>query len=374
MSPGAISFLNSERSALSVLEDALHGARGFDVAVAYAKASGVKPLLDLGLPASSRFLIGTGFALTEPEAVVSLHRRGFPVQLFFGDRDVGPQGFHLKSLLVYRAATLIAITGSGNLTAGGIRDNIEQFVEQLLPLQSHEAKAHQARYESLWKRSIPLSIARRDGLWESYETAYEHRRNAERSARREVARRLSGMRKRSQEARKSIYVPGAAPGYLANTDPRWWMYAIENGTRNPAFWRPNVNRFLALQDGGYFLHIVNERDGNRLRAEDRLVVGYSRYRLGYRVLSSQDAWREYGRALGCSSYRDFDRLYGRQLGERFGLIELHAPIAFHIPPTLRQLDQAGVRFDRAIVSGRRLGQDELRTVFALAKTPLVPDV
>src|SRR4051812_12340693 len=78
------SFSNQEVAALDSLSGGVSGADEVLVAVAYAKVSGVRPLLALNLP-RSRLVIGTGFALTEPAAVHELHSGGHRVRLFLGD-------------------------------------------------------------------------------------------------------------------------------------------------------------------------------------------------------------------------------------------------------------------------------------------------
>lgn len=362
----ATSFLNTERSLLLCLAEAFQAASELDVAVAYAKLSGVRQLLELGLPASSRFLIGTGFALTEPKAVELLHRHGAAVRLFFGDADCSAAGFHLKTYLLRREGQTVCVTGSGNLTSGGLGDNLEQFVEQVLDPNSQEAGRHSDRFELLWRRGIPLSLAREEGIWERYEETYAQARIAERATRRKLGPRLAEQRRRSRGASSGSSSSSATNGYIANTHPDWWDYMLENSVPNPAFWRSSTSRFRALRDGGYFLHIVNEQDGHHLGAQDRVVVGYSRYRLGHRVLSVEEAWREYGYSLGCRRYSDIARRFARELKARIGVIELHAPVAFAVPPTLEQLAEVDVPFQREIVSGRRMTDIELAKVFALA--------
>ncbi len=292
--------------------------------------------------------------------------------MFFGDDECGASAFHLKSFLCYLDKGLVAITGSGNLTAGGLEGNIEQFVEQVIDDTAAEARRHAERFEALWLRGLPLSVAKREGLWSRYELIYERRRKLDRAMSRSIGLRLRAERRSSQSALSRARASGAASGYIANTSPRWWDYVVANRLRGPAFWRSSTNQFHALRDGGFFFHLVNYKDGVRLSAQDRLLVGYSRYHLGYQVLSGREAWKEYGRSLGSGSHVSFREAFNASLEDRIGVIELHNPVEFVSPPTVRQLEAAGVPFRRQTVSGRRTEDAEIDAIFALAGARL-PD-
>src|SRR4051794_2683946 len=115
--------LNPESPLWSRLRDALTDAQEFDVAVAYAKTSGVQLLQRLSLPEQRRFVVGTGFALTEPAAVERLAAGGAAVRVVIGSAEVMPSAFHPKLYLVTGPRGITVLAGSGNLTRGGLETN-----------------------------------------------------------------------------------------------------------------------------------------------------------------------------------------------------------------------------------------------------------
>jgi hypothetical protein len=83
------SRLNSDVSLGSRSADTLDGAAEFDVAVAYEKLTGVAVLDRAELPQRSRFVIGTGFDLTEPEAVEAPAEKDAEVRIVIGSHRSG---------------------------------------------------------------------------------------------------------------------------------------------------------------------------------------------------------------------------------------------------------------------------------------------
>jgi hypothetical protein len=76
------------------------------VAVAYAKLTGVVVLDRAGLPQRSRFVIGTGFGLTEPEAVEALAEKGAEVRIVIGSHRSGMGSAHSTQSCIWSDATM----------------------------------------------------------------------------------------------------------------------------------------------------------------------------------------------------------------------------------------------------------------------------
>src|SRR4051812_31358957 len=133
------SRLNSGVALRERVAVALRGATRMDVAVAYAKRTGVRELERIGVPPGSRFVISTGFALTEPAAVERLAELGVEVRLVLDHAEE----FHPKLYLV-EGSRLTVLSTSANLTGGGLSTNVEQYEELRLSSGSPEAGAQRA--------------------------------------------------------------------------------------------------------------------------------------------------------------------------------------------------------------------------------------
>lgn len=155
-----VSRLNHQISLLDRLGRQLHGASRFDVAVAFARVTGTHRLLEVGLPPSTRCVIGLGFAITEPLAVEALAAAA-EVRLIFDH----PETFHPKLYLITRPGELVVFSGSGNLTGGGLDTNIEQYEE--LSLNAPAARRSQrARFATLWDLGEPFAAS--SAAWKHY--------------------------------------------------------------------------------------------------------------------------------------------------------------------------------------------------------------
>src|SRR5690349_7971984 len=108
----AESRLNTDVSLGARLADVLADATEFNVAVAYTKLSGVEILDRAGMPQRSRFVIGTGFGLTDPDAVEALAARGAEVRIVIDSptSDVGASAYHPKLYLVRRHDELVVFS------------------------------------------------------------------------------------------------------------------------------------------------------------------------------------------------------------------------------------------------------------------------
>ncbi len=168
------SRLNHQVSLFERLGRQLRGASRFDVAVAFARATGTHRLLEVGLPPSTQVVIGLGFALTEPAAIEALADAGADVRVVF-DR---PETFHPKLYLVTRPRELVVFSGSGNLTGGGLDTNVEQY-EELTLTAAAARRSQRARFATLWELGEPFVAS--SAAWEHYRAKHGElaRRRAE---------------------------------------------------------------------------------------------------------------------------------------------------------------------------------------------------
>jgi HKD family nuclease len=141
----------------------LKDATRVHIAVAYAKRSGVERLLRAGLvPERTKAIIGLGFAQTDPDAVELLVDGGSDVRLFLGP-DPPPERFHPKLYLVEADTRLTVFSGSANLTAGGLADNVEQFEE--LTLRDAGRSAQMRRFARIWACGEPFDDVEASREW-----------------------------------------------------------------------------------------------------------------------------------------------------------------------------------------------------------------
>jgi hypothetical protein len=93
--------------------------------------------------------------------------------------------FHPKLWLFRSAESLTVLSGSGNLTHGGLVDNNEQFEIVRVELNSDEAAAHEERLDRLTANAIPLDDVEGSTLWLEWESVIKRQRRY-----REAIRRL----------------------------------------------------------------------------------------------------------------------------------------------------------------------------------------
>lgn len=344
------------------LAAALDGAHRLDLAVAYAKVSGTGELLRTALPRSSRAVVGLGFGLTDPPAVEQMSSAGAEVRCVVDSQVLAASQFHPKLYLASRQHSLVVLSGSGNLTGGGLRGNVEQYEELRLPDPSPLADDQRGRFEQLWQHGVPLRDLRRSGDWDEYRQRARDRRLLEREDRRRVLRldrttgRLVGRLARAGTRR--------GPGYVGITNPDWWalQLALRDQVDRALFWRKNVNNFSALARGGLFFHLVKHPGGQ----EDlRSIEGFSTYPGVFETAEAEDLWRRYGRLLGVERLQDlYDRL-DVEPHRTLGVIHLEDLVELDRPVSLAELRASGIRFARNIVSGRGLTLEEVALILEL---------
>jgi hypothetical protein len=99
---------------------------------------------------------------------------GVAVSVVAGARAVR---FHPKLWLTDRPDGLYVVAGSGNLTAGGLRDNDEQFELLHVPATDTAAMAAQeARFGRLTRDAVPLAAVRSSSYWSLWKQQLAKRR------------------------------------------------------------------------------------------------------------------------------------------------------------------------------------------------------
>ncbi len=154
-------------SGREALRRVLVDANRLDVAVAFLTGSGIQVLRELfaefGTPSRVRFVV-RGAPITDPDAVIALADLGAEVRVVMGVR--APR-FHPKLWITTNAESVHVLSGSGNLTAGGLDHNDEQFemLHMRLPDEQREAAAHHERWDAFFALGSPLADAISSPSW-----------------------------------------------------------------------------------------------------------------------------------------------------------------------------------------------------------------
>jgi hypothetical protein len=178
-------------------------ATGFDVltqmasasgvlrgAVAFVTSSGVDLLERLRSSHASLELqiVARGAPITDPRALLRLDALGVDVAVV-----VGPAShlFHPKLWLARADRELHVLAGSGNLTAGGLETNHEQFEYLIIPHQETELiDLHEDRFQTFAKLAVPLASIIGSTFWAEWQSQLA-RRDALASQERELDERLA---------------------------------------------------------------------------------------------------------------------------------------------------------------------------------------
>lgn len=158
----------------------LKDAQLVDVAVAFVTQSGVdglRALLDECGSSPRMWFVVRGAPITDPHAVVALSRLAPEVEVRV---VMGPRAarFHPK-LWIARAPNVVRVlSGSGNLTDGGLVDNDEQFelLHLAQPEESEAADIHRRRWQDFFELGSPLAEAMRSPAWDEWIAQSDNRR------------------------------------------------------------------------------------------------------------------------------------------------------------------------------------------------------
>ncbi|HEX3362420.1 MAG TPA: phospholipase D family protein [Solirubrobacterales bacterium] len=151
-------------SASAALDDLMAGVGSASIAVAFVSDAGVTALGDLMNRHSveDMELVARGAPITDP-AALDRAREDFGVKVSV---ITGPDAlrFHPKLWLLRTETELRVLSGSGNLTAGGLGGNREQF-EVLTTNDPDQIELQVARYEDLTAGALPLERVKGTIAW-----------------------------------------------------------------------------------------------------------------------------------------------------------------------------------------------------------------
>jgi hypothetical protein len=190
--------LENGESALAAL---LAGAISLRAAVAFATVGGVDLLASAlsGHPGLDQVeVVARGAPVTEREALLKLRDDlGASVSVLAGST------FHPKLWLAPQSdGSLMALSGSGNLTVGGMRKNREQF--DLARFEdSGEMAAQLSRFEALTRDAIPLERFENSIAWRTWEAQDRKRRRLEDQLR-DLNQEIESAPPESREADKEL--------------------------------------------------------------------------------------------------------------------------------------------------------------------------
>ena len=155
-------------SGLAALEEAVAGARSLSVAVAFVTESGVAKLAEVLEPLGEFDLavVARAGGVTTPAALQALRDRlGAQVSVAIGHDSMR---FHPKLWLARSESELKVLSGSGNLTSGGLEENVEQFELIKMPLKSEEAIEQEERFVELTAGTYLLETIEGSVAWNSW--------------------------------------------------------------------------------------------------------------------------------------------------------------------------------------------------------------
>jgi HKD family nuclease len=155
-------------SALSVLQKTIVGDAVVRAAVAFVTRSGVGLLASIleGAENVTVEVVARAANVTEPEALLALRDElGADVSVVIGRQA---QAFHPKLWLIERDGGLAAISGSGNLTEGGLVTNDEQFEVVEYEAGDPKAAAQHDRFELLTRHAQPLDTVEDAAIWREW--------------------------------------------------------------------------------------------------------------------------------------------------------------------------------------------------------------
>lgn len=224
------------------------------VAAAFASEAGVRALSDLAPLAEpglrKRWLIGLENGLTQPEALrVLAELDDSEVRVPFGRELIestslrGKRFFHPKVYAARSPAGLVVVSASGNLTRGGLLENVEQF----LAWRSDPGDPVEAEFSSWWSRRWRSADPVDAALIEAYAEVRPKLR----------ARESSG----ETEATDSLVEQEPAPTDLAGAS---WLWIEATGPLEGG----SNNQLELMLDAHHFFY----PDGEPARDEKRSLI------------------------------------------------------------------------------------------------------
>lgn len=157
-------------TAYHVLEEIAQVSTSLRAAIAFVTSSGVdlvEALLTNHAPLALQ-IVARGAPITEPSALLRLESLGADVSVVIGARA---HGFHPKLWLGSSPGRLCVLAGSGNLTAGGLRGNDEQF--EYLQFREDDIELiseHERRFQAFADLAVSLSDVAGTTFWRAWES------------------------------------------------------------------------------------------------------------------------------------------------------------------------------------------------------------
>jgi HKD family nuclease len=167
---GRVVLIPSERHPYvrSALEVAIDHHASIRAAVAFVTRSGVAELASLlaDIEDVSIELTARAADVTEPEALLALRDElGADVSVVIGRHA---RAFHPKLWLIERPDTCIVVSGSGNLTGGGLVTNDEQFELSQYRPDDPLVAVHHERIDSLTRHAQTLDAIVNSAIWREW--------------------------------------------------------------------------------------------------------------------------------------------------------------------------------------------------------------
>lgn len=225
---------------LGVLSELLPDAQSVSAAVAFVTESGVRALKSV-LPARGgpelEIVVRAG-GVTTPEAVLSLRDDlGASVALVIGQ---GASAFHPKLWLIRLPDCTAVVSGSGNLTEGGLRENVEQFEVLYVERYSEAAEEHERRFDLIAAGAFSLDEIEGEAIWREWLAVIRQQRDLQ-SQLRNLERRLDSREVRlGREGDKRRLLEDLEDLYTRTVEAR--LPTLHGRAYNPSRFRQGLDR------------------------------------------------------------------------------------------------------------------------------------
>jgi HKD family nuclease len=248
---------------LKALDRLLEGKRSVSAAVAFVSRSGAEALcglIDRHSSVEDVYIVARGAPITDPNALLEIKETlGASVALIHGS---DANQFHPKLwLLEADDGALDVLSGSGNLTKGGLSANREQF-EVLQATDGGDIDAQWQRFASLTAGAVPLEDMLGSVAWREWELQLPQRRQLAAEQKRLDERLAKSAAENMNEAkdilRKDLWA-------IHNRTLAAKLPKPEGGTYNPGHFRLELEGHRGVTDP---VHIVGRICRRRTKGFD----------------------------------------------------------------------------------------------------------
>lgn len=221
---------NDSRTVREALEGTFVHATSAQVAVAFARSSGLDVLPGLERMASDgkpvRLLAGVHFQLTDLSALDRVSRPPAEARVYWSPDSPGDRVFHPKVYVIESRDDVTAVVGSSNFTAGGLQNNVEANLLIRGAREEPIISAIAGYHARLWQS--PFSIPVTSDFRGRYERLQDRRHQVELQLRRdrdfEEAR--NELTLAIAEVTTASYAGREARAWLLITSPENYLYNI----------------------------------------------------------------------------------------------------------------------------------------------------